>query len=322
MRRRTLLKAFLGSAALGGSGWWVARSALEEYASAGLAFGTTVSLRVLHDDASIARAALAAAISAVQDVDRLMSLYRTDSQLSALNRDGRLDQPDPRLVAVLEEAQAVSAATDGAFDVTVQPLWQAASQQADPRRTLAQVGWRRMMVTSEAIWLDAPGMAVTLNGIAQGYGADAALAALRAHGIQHALLDTGELATLGVRDDGAPWTLGIRDPRSETGIAQALQADGRCLATSGDYASAFSADYSRHHIFDPRTGNSPEELASVSVLAPTGMAADALSTACMVLGAERAMQLAARMPGVDLLCVGKDGRQLRSAGFPRLPAST
>lgn len=320
MKRRTLLKAVLGSAALGSGAWWVARERLQEFSTAGIAFGTTVALRVLHDDEAGARAALADAMRAVQDVDRLMSLHRPDSQLSALNREGRLAHPDPRVLAVLREALAISAATDGAFDVTVQPLWLAATGRADAGGALRQVDWRRLQVTDDELRL-ASGMAVTLNGIAQGYGVDVALAALRSHGIAHALLDTGEFGTLGTRDDGRPWTLGIRDPRDAQRIAHLLAADGRCLATSGDYGSAFSADFSRHHIVDPKTGSSPQELASVSVLAPSGLRADALSTACMVLGAEKSLQVARAMPGVDVLCISKDGSVRRSEGFPSLQGS-
>ena len=104
-------------------------------------------------------------------------------------------------------------------------------------------------------------------------------------------------------------------------MAQLLSADGRSLATSGDYGTAFSADFSRHHIVDPATGSSPQELASVSVLAPTGMQADALSTAFMVMGAERSLQVARAMPEVDVLCISKDGSVRPSAGFPSLPGS-
>ena len=318
MRRRTLLKAAIGGTVLGAGTWWVARERLLEFSTAGIAFGTTIVLRVLHNDEASARAALSEAMRAVQDVDRLMSLYRPDSQLSMLNRDGQLIDPDARVVAVLREAQAISAATDGAFDVTVQPLWLAATGQADAAPALQRVDWRRLQVTDTALHMT-DGMAVTLNGIAQGFGVDIALATLRSHGIAHALLDTGEFGTLGARDDGQPWTLAIRDPRDAQGIAHVLAADGRCLATSGDYGTAFSRDFSRHHIVDPKTGASPQELASVSVLAPTGMQADALSTAFMVMGTDNALQLARALPGVDALCIGKDGSMRRSEGFSSLP---
>ena len=94
--------------------------------------------------------------------------------------------------------------------------------------------------------------------------------------------------------------------------------DGRCLATSGDYETFFTPDYLHHHIFDPATGDSPGELASVSVLAPTGLEADGLSTACMVLGRQRVIAELASIPGVDVLLVDKRGEIWRSAGFPVL----
>ncbi len=316
MKRRTILKAALGAAVIGSGSWVALRPNLQEFTTAGIVFGTTVSLRVLHEDRATAEQALHAAMLALRDVDRLMSLYRSDSPLSQLNRDGYLDHPDPRLVAVLNAAQATAQLTKGAFDVTVQPLWTAAAAHADSVRALARVNWQRLEVSDTRVTLRERGMAVTLNGIAQGYGADVALAALAARGIEHALLDTGELATMGNRNDGQPWTLAVRDPRDEHALAQVLAADGRALATSGDYATTFSADFSRHHIFDPKTGKSPQELASVSVLAPTGMQADALSTACMVLGAAQSLQLAAQLQGVDVLCITKSGEVHRSAGFP------
>lgn len=315
MKRRTILQAAIGGAVLGGA-WWATREGLREFSTAGMAFGTTVSLRVLHADKQIAHDALVAAMASLHDIDRLMSLYRRDSQLSQLNRTGELRAPDPRFVEVLRAAQATAQLTGGAFDATVQPLWDAAVEQADPKRALARVDWRKLEVGDDRVRLLGHGMAVTLNGIAQGYGVDVALAALRAHGIAHALLDTGEFATMGRRDDGQPWTLAVRDPRDEKKSVHVLAADGRALATSGDYETTFSADFSRHHIFDPKTGESPQELASVSVLAPTGLQADALSTSFMVMGAQKSLQLARSLDGVDLLCIDKSGAAHRTAGFP------
>ncbi len=324
-RRRTILKAalgtaFAGAAGLGAGALWLKpayeRAGLREFAAADLAFGTTLSVKVLHDDEAVARQALQAALAAVRDIDRLMSLYRPDSEISRLNRDGRLARPDGRVLAVLQHAQALSQQTGGAFDITVQPLWDAASAGRDTHAELAHIGWRKLAIDAEQIAFDAPGMAITLNGLAQGYGVDVALAALRQHGIAHALLDTGEFASLGRRDDGQPWTLAVRDPRDADAYARVLAADGRCMATSGDYETRFSADFSKHHIVDPATGDSPRELASVTVLAPTGMQADGLSTAMMVLGLRASVDLAARTPGVDIFCIGKNGARHATPGFP------
>lgn len=323
--RRTLLKAalgtaFAGAAGLGAAALWLRpaheRARLRAFAAADLAFGTTVSLKVLHEDAATAQQAMQAALGAVRDIDRLMSLYRPDSDISRLNRDGHLNHPDPRVLAVLQHAQSLAQQTRGAFDVTVQPMWEAAASGRDTHTELGRVGWRKLRVDATRIVLQGSGMAVTLNGLAQGYGVDVALDALKQHGITEALLDIGELGSLGRRDDGQPWTLAVRDPRDEHAYARVLAADGRCMATSGDYETRFSEDFSQHHIVDPSTGDSPRELASVSVLAPTGMQADGLSTAMMVLGLQASLDLAAHTPGVDIFCISKDGSQHQTPGFP------
>ncbi len=317
MKRRTVLTAMLGLPVLGATGLWLREPQLRSYTDAGIVFGTTVSMTVLHENETVARAALSSAFTALRAVDALMSVYRADSQVGRLNQVGWLYQPDPRLVQVLDTAQHLSRLTDGAFDVTVQPLWHAANAQQPVLPALSRVDWRKLDVSDRELRLRETGMALTLNGIAQGYGADQALAALKRHGIRHALLDTGELASLGTNETGDPWSLAVRDPRDENRYAQVLAADGRCLASSGDYATRFTDDFSQHHIVDPHTGSSPTELAAVSVLAPSGLLADGISTACMVLGTMKSLALAASLKDVDVLCITKAGVMHHSPSFPR-----
>ena len=321
MKRRTVLTAMLGLPILGVTGALLHERYLQAYTDAAIVFGTTISIKVLHEDEMAARKALSEAITALREVDALMTVYRSDSQVGQLNRDGYLSNPDPRLLQVLGAAQHLARRTNGAFDVTVQPLWQAANERRSPSVALPRVGLRKLDISEHALRFCQPGMSMTLNGIAQGYGADQALAALKHYGIRHALLDTGELASLGTNEAGDPWMLAVRDPRDTNAFAQLLAADGRCLATSGDYATRFTEDFSQHHIVDPHTGQSPTELAAVSVLAPTGLLADGLSTACMVLGAEKSLALVAAWPGVDLMCITKTGVTHRSSGFPQTAAT-
>ncbi len=319
MKRRTFIMAGLGLALSGGATlvWQNKKqSVLHSVRAADIVFGTTVSIEVLHHDVPLATEALQRAMGALHEIDALMSLYRPDSQVSLLNTQGKLDHPHPQLLEVLQTAQQLSQQTDGAFDVTVQPLWLAANQQTGDASAVKHVDWKKLQVSKERVYFQRDGMSVTLNGLAQGYGVDRALAVLKSYGIAHALLDTGEFGAMGHRDDGLAWTLAIQDPRASDGYVQALALDGRAMATSGDYASRFTADYREHHIFDPHTGKSPTELASVTVLAPSGLLADGLSTACMVMGTEKSLALVSRMEHVDILCIDKNGHQARSAGFP------
>ena len=323
MKRRTFIASAVGSLAGVTGCTWPAGETLHH--GAALAFGTTITISVVHADARRAARAIEDGLKAAQQIDRLMSIYHPDSQVYLLNRDGVLAHPDARLLAVLQQAADLSRMTDGAFDVTVQPLWRlfsaAAERGALPgdagrRRAQALVDWRQLMFDPESVRLRRPGMAITLNGLAQGYAADQALAAVQAHGIRDALLDTGEFVARGQKSRNKPWILGVRDPRDANALAARLYAQGCSVATSGDYECSFTPDYRHHHIFDPSQGDSPDELASVTVLAPTSLLADGLSTAFMVMGWERSHALAAQLPAVDLMAIDKQGRERRSAGFP------
>jgi thiamine biosynthesis lipoprotein len=315
MQRRTFLCASLGMGAMAAGSLLRGKAApLQLHAAADLAFGTVVSIKVLHHDARQAELALANALAEARRVDALMSIYRPGSEVHTLNRDGRLARPGPHLLAVLREATRLSAQTGGAFDITVQPLWELARSGNSRAPALPLVGWRRMRMDADGITLGA-GMAITLNGIAQGYAVDLARAALQARGIRHALIDTGEFGALGAAEGGRPWMLGVRDPRRENAYAGFMPMDGRAVATSGDYETAFTQDFSKHHIFDPATGDSPSELAAVTVAAPSGILADGLSTAFMVMGARRSLAMAAGMPGVDLVAIDKAGRRWQSPGM-------
>jgi FAD:protein FMN transferase len=321
------LGAVLGSAASAANGH-SATAHLQWRERAMLGFGTTLWLRAGHASADRADAGLDAAIAAIRHVERQMSLFEPTSALCQLNRESVLHNPHPDLVNVLQLAQQVSRRSNGAFDVTVQPLWLAwqAAQRAGRLPTAdelgtarAQCGWRALEVSKTRIHLRKPGMALTLNGIAQGFASDLARAALQAHGIEHALINTGEWTTLGRSPDATPWMLGVASPRANKSdpahaLIAKLATDGRAIATSSDAHCSFSADHRHHHIFDPHTGYSPRELASVTVAAPTCAMADALTKVMFMAGPVRAFAVA-RQWQVDVLVVDKAGRWRASAGL-------
>ncbi|MCJ2087712.1 FAD:protein FMN transferase [Methylobacterium sp. E-005] len=314
-RRRILVAAaglagagLAGAAGLGGLAAFRASAAsrgLVLRTRAGLAFGTTVALTAAGSDAAVIEAALTDGFAAMRAVEAGASLFRPDSALSRLNRDGALHAPDPHLVVLLRFALALAAATEGAFDPTVQPLWpvwsEAAARGGRPdtgviRAVLARVGWHRVRLEPDRITLE-PGTALTLNALIQGYAADRVMAAFRARGIADAFVDTGEFGASGAHPDGTPWRLGLADPRDPAALAAVIAPFMGFAATSGDYNMCFSDDRADHHILDPATGYSPGGLSSVTVTAPTGLLADGLSTACMVLGRDRGARLVAGHAG-------------------------
>lgn len=326
-RRRFL--SIVAAAAAGGVGWPAKSSSAQQPGQTvkrtGRALGTNVAITAMHADGATAERAIAAAFAELELVESLMSIYRPQSQLIRLNREGVLHDPHPHLLAVLRHAAETSRQTGGAFDVTVQPLW-AAYADARQAGTLPtaealaaarlKVDYRRVRIEDGCVRLLGEGTAITLNGIAQGFAADRVTQTLADHGITHALIDTGEVGALGSRADGEPWTIGIQHPRRPDAYLSLAKLAGRHLATSGDYATTFSSDYRHHHLFDPRTGDSARHFASVSIAAPTGMQADALSTAVFVLGPDRGRELIEATPGADAMLVLRDGTVYTTAGFP------
>jgi thiamine biosynthesis lipoprotein len=247
----------------------------------------------------------------------LASLYRDDSEIARLNRHGRLEAPSHDLLALLSQCERFCDLTGGAFDVTVQPLWnlhaahffgsQAPSTEGpEPRaveQALALVDWQGVDVTSRRIALARPGMGLTLNGIAQGYLTDRIADILRANGCDRVLADMGrsEIGLVGRRPDGQAWRIGLAGPLAPRRVAVTLELADRCISTSGGYGTRFEATGRFHHLFDPTTGRSASHYIAVSVVAASTMVADALSTSLYVTPPERAERVLAAFPETAVL---------------------
>jgi len=327
-RRFFSLALGAGGLALGSTnlGRWCSDGPHKTWAErSGHALGTHVSMELYHADSARAERALDAAFAELASVENILSLYRADSQLSCLNRDGAIDNPHPYLLEVLTCAQSVAARSGGAFDVTVQPLWQlyyAAKKngvlpsEREIAATRAKVDYRKLEVSNRSVRFTERGMAATFNGIAQGYAADRVSRILQDHGVVHALVNTGEIGSLGKKPSAEPWTVGIQDPRNSDAYAALANLDSLFLSTSGDYNTTFSQDRAYNHIFDPQTGISPCHFSSVTVVSPSGMLADAYSTTLFVLGAERGAQLLAQWSGISAYFIDKQDRACQTPGFP------
>ncbi|WP_300295980.1 FAD:protein FMN transferase [Ferrovibrio sp.] len=265
----------------------------------GIALGANASIRIHHHDIAVAEQALRLVLQDMRRLESVLSLYRPDSALSLLNRQGSLVAPAPELVDLLQASRQYAALTDGAFDPTIQPLWalysrhfaQPQAAQGGPPATdiaaaLQAVGLDHLLVSRDRIAFRRPGMAISLNGIAQGYVTDRVVKQLHRHGIAHTLVDMGESRALGHHPDGRPWRAMIADPLEPGRDELIVPLADAALATSGGYGFRFDAAGRFHHIFNPQSGYSPQRYRSVSVVMPTAMAADALSTAFTLMAPE------------------------------------
>lgn len=261
----------------------------------GIALGATVTLRLHHPEAP--RLA-ALAMAEIRRLEGVFSLYLPDSALARLNRDGALAAPPFELLDCLSLAGAVHGASGGRFDPTVQPLWQAEAmalnrgtplRDAERSALAPRIGWDGVTLAAEAITLR-PGMALTLNGIAQGYIADRVAGLLASQGLTRALIDTGEMVAL----PGGDWPVTLPDRK--------IALRGRALATSAPFGMTFGGDGRTSHILNPATLR--PTLAywrSVTVSAPSAALADALSTAaCLTEIKAEAIRLCEPFAGATL----------------------
>jgi thiamine biosynthesis lipoprotein len=288
----------------------------------GVALGSLASIEIRHADPARAQALLAAAIEELERLESILSLYRPQSALSRLNRDGLLGGPPFDLVRVLDEARRFGDLSAGSFDVTVQPLWNLyaahfTKPEADPRGPAAEliqaaatrVDYRAVVVDPHLIRFARPGMQVTLNGIAQGYITDRIADLFRGAGLDHVLVDLGEVYAIGARDSRQPWTVGIEDPLNREVLLADLPLADAALATSGGYGFRFDPAGRFHHIFDPATGACPQLYASVSVVAGNATAADALATAANLMAPEAVERMLRQAGAQRALLVDAEGRQ-------------
>ncbi len=287
----------------------------------GAALGADAILQIHHPDPAAADRLIEQSLVEVERLERVFSLYREDSVLVHLNREGQLDDPPLDLARLLDEAERVSALTGGAFDVTVQPLWDvyaahfarpAAEPSGPPHKAIADAlshtGHVGMSFDERGIRLR-PGMRITLNGIAQGYITDRIVDFLRANGIEHALVDMGETRAIGGHPMGGPWSVGLENPAHPGEVAERITLLDRAVATSGGYGTQFDQAGRFNHIFNPGDGSTSWRYLSVSVIAPNATMADALSTAFTLMPLEQTAQVV-RSLGLSAHFVMPDGSRL------------
>lgn len=288
----------------------------------GTVMGAAGSITLQHPDETTGRQIIESCLDEIARLEASFSLYRADSEVSRLNAAGFLDAPSHDMRQLLAASRRFARLTGGAFDPTVQPLYQvyadhfrrAPDDEAGPNRRLVDealrlVDWRGVIVTPDRIDLARSGMAITLNGIAQGYIADAVAARLRAAGFRHVLLDLGEMRALGGWADDRPFRVAIKDP-SAAAFPTIVPLSTSAMATSGGYGTQFDRFGRFHHLLDPGTGRSPTWFTSVTVLAPTATEADALSTAAAVQPPAAAVALLSEA-GVEAILLAPGGAVTR-----------
>ena len=295
--------------------------------------GTMFRIVAYATDQQVADAAIARAFERIAALDRCMSDYQSDSELMRLCHSAPHEQPvevSEDLWRVLRQADEISRATGGAFDVTVgqlTKLWRRARRQrelppADLRdQALQTVGFEllRIDATEPRVQLLRAGMRLDLGGIAKGFASDEAMRILRSAGITQALVDGGGGMTLGAPPPGeAGWKIGVASAVEGEPPSDFFELHDCSVATSGDLWQFVDIDGVRYsHIVHPKTGMGLTTRITATVIADDGATADALATAVCVLGAERGLEIVHQYGG-RALAMTLENSDVRKIGSPDL----
>jgi len=290
--------------------------------------GTRVSVELWHEDAAVAEELIERVLDEYRRIDRNMSTYRPDSEISRVNAEASAHAVpvSAELLELVATSLGISEASGGAFDLSYESVGYLYDFRAERRPDAAAIAanldaidYRQILLDRDAgtIRFGKPGMRINLGGIGKGYAVEQGARILRAAGIEHALLNAGgDTRVIGDRR-GAPWIVGIRHPRAEGEFATRLPLVDEAISTSGDYERFFEENGRRyHHILDPATGESTSTLLSCSIIGPDATMTDGLTKIPFVLGAEAGIALIEEQyPGYEAIVVDLEGRIHYSRGL-------
>lgn len=305
-----------------------------------MVMGTFARVVVIAKDMDAAERCIENAFTHINKVDHLMSDYKSDSEISIVNRDGfkKSVQLSQSTYEVLQKSIEFGKLTDGAFDITVGPLVelfrkakrkQVLPDQDEITAAKSKVGFEKLKLDDQnrTVQFTVEGMKLDLGGIAKGYAVDKAVETMQAHGAIGGMVDLGG----DIRCFGAPfkgrdyWVIGLQNPdivndSAGSEVLLKLKITNGAIATSGDYQQFIMIDGKRRsHIIDRKTGTSTEGLSSVTIIADNATNADALATAVSVMGYEKGLELIQNMPGTEAILITSEPefRLIKTSGAER-----
>lgn len=273
-------------------------------------------------------------LAALAAVDTALSTFNKQSTITRVNLSPDsvlLSDKDSLFIRVYNKACEISTITNGAFDITVAPLVNAYGFGFDPNRSTPDsviaelknyVGWKKVSLSpSGYIKKENPNIKLDASAIAKGFGSDVVARVLRKNGINDFMVEVGgEVVCSGVNDKGKVWSIGINKPIEDSTmqhtneLQRVVQLDGKALATSGNYLQYYYKNGTKYaHTIDPCSGKPVNHtLLSSSIIADDCMTADALATACMVMGVDSALSLIESLPNVEgyFIYAGNNGEYL------------
>ncbi len=296
--------------------------------------GTEVSVHLWSDEPEAGQRALEDVFDEAARIDRLMSTYKDESEISEINRVAA-DRPvavGNELFGLIQRSLDISVLTLGAFDITYDSVGQhydfRSRQRPDAdtvESELANIDYRYVRLDRAAgtVCFQKQGVRINLGGIAKGYVVERGVEILRKHGIENAIVTAGGDSRLLGDRRGRPWVVGIRDPRNDGQVAISVPLADEAISTSGDYERYFDEDGTRyHHIIQPSTGNPASGVHSATVFGPDAVFTDALSTSVFVMGVDKGLTLIATLPDYESIVIDSNGNVYYSDGLQQPEAES
>ncbi|MBV5305155.1 MAG: FAD:protein FMN transferase [Desulfobulbaceae bacterium] len=291
-----------------------------------LAMGTFVDMTAIHHSRDEAEDAIGKAFAEVDRLCAMLTRFDNKSPVAELNALRRLEQPTAEIQELIARSLYFHRDTQGAFDITVKPLIDLYQDRfasgvqpndTDIDAVLSIVGVEKLRFQQEGLLLPEAGMGITLDGLAPGYIADRASEILTKNGITNHLVNGGgEIRVSGSAAKEQSWTVAIQDPNKNKNFPDVIKLGEGAISTSGNYEVFYDREKLFHHIVNSKTGHSPHLSASVTVMAPTAMDADILSTAVYVMEPEAGLAYINSRPGYECFILDGHGRSLKSSGWP------
>jgi FAD:protein FMN transferase len=290
---------------------------------------TVVRIIVYTPDQATAETAITAGFARIQQIADAASIFDAKAEAFKLNRDGFIDNPSSDLIRLLRMSIDYWRISDGCFDITIQPLidiWSAGLWKESPEiqqsritEVMRFIGSDNITFNDNRINLLKKGMKVTFGAIAKGYAVEAALNTIKKLGVQNAKIAAGgEIGTLGTMPDGQPWVIELVNSQNvDQSVASFQWFSDRSISTSGNYERYFSADKVANHLISPRTGYSPTDCISVTIIAPTNTQTDALATSVFVMGQDAGLNLIKSLKDVDCFIIDAKKRISCSPGIKK-----
>jgi thiamine biosynthesis lipoprotein len=289
--------------------------------------GTRIAVEVWADTKEQGDAAIEAVLADMRRIDREMSTYKPDSEISKVNAEAAKHpvKISRELFDLLTQALEYSRMTEGAFDITYASVGymydfrrHVRPDESQIERALPGVNYRHVILDSKAqtVKFAREGVRIDLGGIGKGHAVDSGIRILQQRGLSHAVVTAGGDSRIIGDRFGQPWVIGIRHPDRKEEVIARIPLEDAAISTSGDYERYFDEKGVRyHHIIDPKTGQSASKVRSATVIGPTATRTDGLSKTAFVLGAEKAIEIYNRLDGIDAIVVKPDGQVLYTKGL-------